>query len=87
MSAHRVVERRKRRIGQRPIRRLRARARAARAGRLQRGAVVRFELAGEGGTGLIEAEPPRERYLELPWDLGARVHVRPRELRVYVDAA
>jgi sulfate transport system ATP-binding protein len=51
------------------------------------GPVVRLELAGEGGTGLIEAELPRERYLEQPWGLGARVYVRPRELRVYVDAA
>jgi sulfate transport system ATP-binding protein len=50
------------------------------------GPVVRLELERQDTGGLIEAELTRERYRELEVSAGDAVHVKPRNLRVFVDA-
>ena len=49
------------------------------------GATVRLELDQEGGR-LLQVELTRERFEELVPQLGERFYVRPRRLRVFVDA-
>ncbi|MGE0372239.1 MAG: sulfate/molybdate ABC transporter ATP-binding protein [Gammaproteobacteria bacterium] len=49
------------------------------------GPMVRIELEREGEEdGLVEVELTRERYLQAPLTLGARVYIKPRNLRVFV---
>jgi sulfate transport system ATP-binding protein len=51
------------------------------------GPMVRIELEREGGEdGLVEVEFTRERYMQSPLTLGARVFIKPRNLRVFVGA-
>jgi sulfate transport system ATP-binding protein len=48
------------------------------------GALVKIELVGEDGR-MLQVEMPRERYLELRPQLGERLYVKPRNLRVFLD--
>jgi sulfate transport system ATP-binding protein len=48
------------------------------------GALVKLELAGDDGR-LLQVEMPREKYLELRPELGEKLYVRPRSLRVFLQ--
>jgi len=48
------------------------------------GALVKLELAGDDGR-LLQVEIPRETYLELRPELGEKLYVRPRSLRVFLQ--
>jgi sulfate transport system ATP-binding protein len=50
------------------------------------GAVVKLELEGEGAT-VLRVDLSRERYAALSPEVGERLYVRPRRLRVFVDDA
>jgi sulfate transport system ATP-binding protein len=49
------------------------------------GAVVRLELEGSDGA-LLQVEVPRERYAAIDPRLGERLYLRPRTVRVFLDA-
>jgi sulfate transport system ATP-binding protein len=49
------------------------------------GPVVRLELERQDGGGVVEAELSRERYRELHLEVGERIFIRPRNLRVFLD--
>ena len=49
------------------------------------GPVVRLELLRQDNGELMEAELTKERFGELALASGERVHVKPRQLRVFVD--
>ncbi len=49
------------------------------------GAVVRLELEDAAGA-LLQVEIPRDRYASLETELGERLYLRPRQVRVFVGA-
>jgi sulfate/thiosulfate transport system ATP-binding protein len=51
------------------------------------GPIVRVELKQEGNDEVIEAEMSKERYQELRLIVGERVAVRPRNVRLFPEAA
>jgi sulfate transport system ATP-binding protein len=48
------------------------------------GAVVRLELEGEDGA-ILQVEIPRDRHEALHPQLGERLYLRPRQVRVFLD--
>jgi sulfate/thiosulfate transport system ATP-binding protein len=50
------------------------------------GAVVRLELEGDEGA-LLQVEIPRDRHEQLRPQLGERLYLRPRQVRVFLDPA
>jgi sulfate transport system ATP-binding protein len=49
------------------------------------GPVVRLDLEREDAGGLIEAELPRDEFRDRGLEVGLRIFVKPRRLRVWVD--